>query len=364
MKLFLAGLLLLGSGSAWAWGGRGHNAICEVAVHLIEDKALKEFMQARPHMLGHVCNIPDIYWKSLDGEARKLGDPTHYFDPEILGLKTKDIPLDYAKIIADYTGKPNAFKAGATIFSVANELGSNWWRADQFMRRLKERKSAFAQVKPPENSKQQFDDQNEFNNLVYQTIVDMGLLGHFVGDNSQPFHVTSDHDGWFSGHGGIHSYYEDAVVAQFDGDLNAEILKKARTIKNSKSAKSFLSPATTVEKMKALGVISQSEIALVFKKDPILEKSEQKEEKGMFNRIKPAKRKSAAEGLKAFRPLILTQMSRSALLLAHLWDEAFAELNKPKLSAYKSYRYPLSPEFVPPDYLGAVETKATQTEIK
>ena len=94
----LFGLLFL-SGQALAWGGRGHNTICEVAVFLVKEPSLKEYLQNKPQMMGHVCNMPDFYWKSISGEVSKLGNPTHFIDPEIISISVDKIPADYKKLI-------------------------------------------------------------------------------------------------------------------------------------------------------------------------------------------------------------------------------------------------------------------------
>jgi hypothetical protein len=345
--------LLNSPSSAKAWGGRGHHTICEVAVHLVQDAELKAFLQPRPHVMGHLCNIPDIFWKNNGPEIRKTGDPTHYINSEILGIALKDLPLDYTKLIKDYTGQPNKEKPGLTIFSVPSELGSNWWRADQFMRRIAARKEAFAKAIPSAGSKHEYNDDHEYNKIVYETILDLGIMGHYVGDNAQPFHTSSDYDGYGAGHGGIHTYYEETIVGQFDGNLVGEILRKARATAPFKEAQKFLKPLTTVEKMRALALLSNAEIQTVYKFDPLIKKSELREEKGMQIRT-AATRKPPEEGGPRLRPLVVLEMSRAALLLAKLWDEAYISLGKPPLRIYKSYKYPFTPPYIPPDYIGAV----------
>ena len=64
--IILSAMLILFSSPrpAHAWGGRGHNTICEAAAFLVKNKELKEFLQLRPHIMGHLCNIPDIQWKN------------------------------------------------------------------------------------------------------------------------------------------------------------------------------------------------------------------------------------------------------------------------------------------------------------
>lgn len=348
-KLLIIFVLTGVSLQGMAWGGRGHDVICEVATNLVQNKELKTFLKHRSHTMGHLCNVPDIYWKGLSSEARRFGDPAHYIDPEVLGLKVQEIPLDYKKIIEDYTGHANGFNPESKINFLPNEFGSNWWRVDQFMRRLISRKEDFAKSVSAEKSVEDSDDKSDFNKLVYDSIVDMGLMGHFVGDNSQPYHTSADYDGYKAGHGGIHSYYEEAVVAQFDADLGAQILSESKKISKTKAFKNILAQKTTLEKMRALAEISHAEIQIILKKDPILKKSEEKSEKGMKLRT-PAERKSAHEGLKIFGPMIVADMARGALVLAHLWDEAYVQMGTPAYEKYRSFKYPFTPDYIAPDY--------------
>jgi hypothetical protein len=330
---------------SFAWGSRGHAAICQAAVFLVKDQNLKEYLQNKPDMMGHLCNVPDIYWKSLSEDARKYGDPGHFMDVEIIGLKVKDIPTDYKAIVEKYTGTPNQTKEGAKIFSIPNELGSNWWRADQFYRRATEEGKKLKTLTPPSNSKEEQDENFEYNKAFYSMIVDLGLMGHFVGDNSQPFHTTSDYDGYGSGHGGIHAYFEDSTVGYFGPDLVNRIVIRANSVKTAP----FLKDGSVIEKMRTLGEISNTEMKTILKLDPVIKPSTTKSEKGMSLRT-PAERKPASEGFKKFESHIVLEMSRSASLLAQLWDQVYVEAGKPAMKAYKSYKYPLTPDFVMPDY--------------
>lgn len=333
---------------ALAWGGRGHHSICSAAVHLVQEKGLQEFLKSRPHTMGHLCNVPDIYWKSLPNS--KPGNAAHFIDPEITGLTLKEIPLDFATLEKDFTGKPNKFKEGATIFSVPDDFGSMWWRADQFFR-LGSVKDVFATAALPKGKEEQ-DEKFPYNKAAYDLMVNMGLLGHFVGDASQPLHNTADYDGYAAGHGGLHSFYEDQTVAAAPGDLEAKILMKARAIKKA----AWLAPGTTIERMRALSETGIKELPQIFKKDPIKKKSEVKKEKGMDLRT-AAVRESGAKGWERFGDMITGQMGRSAKLLALFWDEMYANAGRPDLSAYRSYRYPFTPDYVPLDYVSPEEKK-------
>lgn len=334
------------SGTAWSWGGRGHAAICEAAVHLVKSPELKNYLMSKPHMMGHLCNTPDIYWKSLSSDLKKVGDPTHYINTEKIGLKISELPADYKKIIETYTGKPNKENESKTLFSIPDELGSNWWRADQFYRRAVEAAKDLKNLPEPAGYKDEQNDELPFNKAFYQMIVNLGLMGHFVGDNSQPLHNTSDYDGYAANHGGIHGYYEEAIVSQFGPDLVNQIVKKAKSWKTQK----FVEKKSVIENMRALSELSIADLKEVQKADPVIKASILKIEKGMSLKT-PAERKPAAEGFKKMSPLAITHMARSSYLLAHLWDEAYKAVGAPSIKAYKSFLYPYTAEFVAPDYL-------------
>lgn len=373
IKYFILTLLILsGSEGALAWGGRGHAAICEAAVFLVKNPQLKEYLQNKPQMMGHLCNIPDIYWKTLPSEQRKLGDAGHFINAENLGLKIKDIPTDYKQIIETYTGKEittliSVEKAKTAesdkpteqktitkkIINVPEELGSNWWRADQFFRRAIADGAALKEATAPQNFKEEQNENLDYNKHFYSLVVNLGLMGHFIGDASQPFHSTSDYDGYAVNHGGIHTYYEDSAVAFFDASLVNEIVKQAQ--KMPKPA--WVKQKTLIENMRLFSELAVNDLKQIIQLDPVTKPSELKTEKGMKLKT-PAERQDASVGHKKFKKLIMSELTRSSYLLAHLWDQAYEQAGKPSIKAYKSYRYPLTPEFVNPDYF-TIESKTS-----
>jgi hypothetical protein len=344
MKMISILLPILVSTNAYAWSGRGHHTVCDAASFLVKEKGLKEFLQLKPHVMGHLCNIPDIYWKDASSEIRSLGNPTHYINPEILGLSIADIPLDYKKIIHDFTGKKNQFREG-TIFSIPGEFGSNWWRADQFFRRATS--TNIKSLATPVNSKEEQDYKLPFNVAAYDFMVNLGIMGHFVGDNGQPFHSTADADGWATGNGGIHAFYEEMMVAAQSHSLADKVVQEAKRIQKFPPA--FLKKESVLEKMRELSKISVEDIKKIKKIDPILKASQEKDEKGMKLREK-AVRKEPSTAARFFEPVIIKNMARSAALLAQLWDMAYVKAGSPDLLKYRSYQHPFTPEFVAPDY--------------
>ena len=347
LLLFLTSLMIAAP-QALAWGGRGHDSICEVATYLVKNERLKEFVQFRPQVFGHLCNVPDIYWKSLPKEQTPFGNSAHYINAEAIGLKLSQVPLDFKALSEKYNGQPNLFEKKETIENVAKDVGSIWWRVDQLMGLAAKQAAIIKDAPLPSNKGEEQNEKLPYNSAIYNWMVNIGVMGHFVGDASMPFHNSSDHDGWYAGHGGIHSYYEDAVVGQFDGDLQSLILQRARELQKQPGKTAFLK-GSTLEKMQKLSESAAAEIPAVLAADPIIKKSIIKQVEGKEVRI-AAERKSPKVGLVQFKKRIIDQMARSSLLLANLWDESYKNLGSPDLSAYRSYRYPFTPEFIGVDY--------------
>ena len=351
--------LFLFSQNSWGWGGRGHTSICAVDTNLVSEPGLKDFLQMRPHVMGHLCNIPDIYWKGINAEITQMGHPPHFFQSEILEADINNIPTDFKKLVEKYTGMPNKFNPDLKIISVAREVGSLWWRADQFYRLALGLKEDFKKAVPPTQRSEEQNEELLYNKTIFSLMTNLGLMGHFTGDASQPVHNSADYDGYKAGHGGIHAYYEETVITYFDADMQARIAAEARKLK--KSTPAFLKAGSVVEKMQALSALSYSDLKKIYKLDPVLKPSIIKKENGIEIKT-PAVRKPAQEGYKVFNELIVKEMARSALLTAQLWDEAYVALGKPNLSAYRSFKFPFNPEFVPPDYLETVNSQIEKTK--
>jgi len=328
MKRFALSLLVFGlSNVGFGWGERGHHVLCEVATRLVTNTDLAQFLQGRGHQAGHVCNIPDINWRNLPSQT-KAGENSHFMNPEALGYTIATVPV----VFADIATAKNLPKD-----QVAIDLGSMWWRADQFWRRAKADAEAAKLAALPTPAEQQ-DNAHPYNQAVYNFFTDLYLMGHFAGDASMPYHNSTDYDGWAKGRGGIHSFYESTCVSAQGLDLAQAVFKVAEPMRAQAS------PWTNaVDKIRALSVQAVADTATLESLDVILAPSVQATKTY-------AKRPSAADAAVRFRPLIVEELARSAALLAEMWDAAYEAGGKPNLKAYRSYRYPLAPDYVPVDY--------------
>ncbi|MEO5666550.1 MAG: hypothetical protein ABIR96_00680 [Bdellovibrionota bacterium] len=309
-----------------AWGNRGHHAICDASTFLVKEEALKTLLAGMGPRMGHVCNVPDIFWRGLDPSFTKLGNPTHYINSDVFGKALKDVPEAYDKSVKH--GDVDAH----------TKAGSLWWRAKQFFDRAVADAKSASKSKRPKNP---FEEQNAtlpYNRGIFSMLTDMALMGHFVGDVSMPYHSQTDHDGAATGHGGIHGFYEDTCVNTFGPDLAERIRAAAEQLKDNEPRPR----SDVIASMRAMSLFSVLEVPKIEDLDQILAPS--------GSERRSALRKAPAQACPVFQDMIIQDMARSARLLASLWDAIYREGGRPQLDAYKSYRYPLEPDFVAPDY--------------
>jgi len=316
----------------FGWGERGHHVICAVATRLVSNSELSSFLKGRGHQSGHVCNIPDIHWKDHSENNQHL-DSSHFMDPENLSYQISEVPTDLNQIAKD---------KGKTLEQLSTELGTLWWRADQFFRIAKSSVQSAKDSEFPEKSHVKNID-HPYNKGIFDFMTHLSLMGHFVGDASVPYHNTYDYDGWEKGRGGIHAYYESFSVDALGMDLENLVFENALEVK--RQTDSAIAKKSVIQIMKQLSVQAVNELPEVESLDPMTEPSEK-------NSKSYAKRPSADKGAKAFKKLIIPQMARSSWALAQLWEKAWNEGGSVSFKAYRSYRYPLAPEIVPLDYLG------------
>ena len=349
---FVASLLtyfFVGSFEAWAWTLRGHQVVCESAIYLVSNPTLRDFLKRRILAMGHLCNLPDFQWVSGPADDIAIGKSSHYIDMDVLGLPFSKIDLNYPQVIAQYRKLHPDAVLDANLY---RNVGSVWWRANQFYNRAASIKPRFDQwVVRSEDGELRVKSEGKypFADASYDFAVNLGLMGHFVGDNSQPYHLTEDSDGYGNGRGGIHVYYENDVVNALSEQLEGDVLKAARRLQAKKL--SWIKDGTPVERMKKLSLISFPEIKDIEKWDCVLKKSDLKKNgDGSVTRV-PAERRNAALMAPAIRPQVITELARSAVLLAQFWDEAYQKAGAPPLLLDTGFKYPITVDFIQADYL-------------
>ena len=195
----LAFALCMGAaGHALAWGATGHRIIGVLGVQTLPD-SLPAFLRA-PGVaadVGELAREPDR-WKGSGKTHDNMRDPGHFVDLDdggrvLGGPALTALPVTKTEYDAALTalGSDSA-KAGFLPYSIVDgwqQLTKDFadWRADVAGVRLEKDPARRAWL---EHDRQRREA---------QTIQDLGVWAHYVGDGSQPLHVTAHFNGWGPG---------------------------------------------------------------------------------------------------------------------------------------------------------------------
>ncbi len=245
MRLWLLAALLalapgLASGPAWAWGGTGHRYIGELAVRNFS-KDIPAFLRSRQAaiQIGMLAQEPDIS-RNAGQPHDDDSDPGHFVDASddgslLGGPKLAALPAtrrDYDAALR--AAGTDEFKAGFLPYNIMDgwqQLVKDFallrrdMAAQKFAGKFKitaAEKSAFARAQ-----------------TVRQMLAlrDLGVWAHYVGDASQPMHVSIHYNGWGDGPNpqgfvtgpGLHAKFEaDFVNAHLEEQDVAAALRPYR----------------------------------------------------------------------------------------------------------------------------------------
>lgn len=200
-KIALVKIAILSSQYCWAWGGDGHQLIAEVASRLTGQKS---FWAANESNLGMLANVPDKYWKRPPSSTEER--VTHYYEPD-----------GYFDDISDFIKFPRKWKDAVTKYGEKKlkEHGTAVWRAQQ-LQNLAIRSAI----------------QGDFKTALETA----GTMAHYVGDLSQPLHVTTNYDGQLTNQKGIHKFFETTNLNDRDYEaMKQEVFERAKALMSDKN---------------------------------------------------------------------------------------------------------------------------------
>lgn len=365
MKRLLALALVIGLAvppRASAWGERGHDIVTRVAVRLLAAKIAKGTPLAtqfgrKEFMLGHLSNVPDIVWRNQGEAIEDLNAPTHFLDMEYVSpeLTFSTIPKTPAAALARMNelcaAPPKGYVCAGKEGSSPDEssAGTAPWRTGQMYRMT---------VDSLRNSSANGKSNDA---AIDRALMTAGIMSHFIGDLGNPYHATVAYDGWESGQGGIHGYFESAVVSSYRLALDQEVFDAAltgrgleRTLKQLPAADRAALSRDPVALAMALALDSRSRLEAANAIDvrfAILKKSGA----GPDGKRVGAERRDASELRFKFHELTVERLATAAEVLASLWLMAWEDAGKPDLKGYRSFAYPVAPEFIQPDYLSSAK---------
>jgi len=210
-RLILTALVLFSSSlPCFGWGSEGHRIINRLAVQslpadvpafLITPAALAELEYLGPE--------PDRWRSPGEAELSAMQAPDHFIDLEYADV-TGPLPRKRYEFIEQLSRYRMVHPEQAAL-ETPEKVGMQPWQTEEVWERLK---AGFRNYR--EAVARHKDTKPEEAAVLFYA----GWLGHYVGDGSQPLHVSRDYNGWVepaNSHGyttehHIHSQFETAFV--------------------------------------------------------------------------------------------------------------------------------------------------------
>ncbi|HXV00695.1 MAG TPA: S1/P1 Nuclease [Caulobacteraceae bacterium] len=208
-----------------AWGATGHRIIGALAVESLPAD-LPPFLRTRgaAEAAGELAREPDR-WKGSGRTHDADRDPGHFLDlgddgrvmggPALAALPTtrEGYDSDLRAIGAD------SWRAGYLPYSIID----GWQQLAKDFAYWRVAAAAAVSVADPAHRAWLGADAARREALILR---DLGVLGHYVGDGSQPLHVTSHFNGWGPGPN-PDDFTLDRIHAPFEGALVRRYMSEA-----------------------------------------------------------------------------------------------------------------------------------------
>jgi len=234
LRLRFACLLVLAApAAALAWDEAGHRMVNQLALaSLPPDFPAWIHEPVNADRVAFLAGEPDRWRNSRDEPFLGYNGMDHYIDMELLTYAGIDLgtltPFRYqfaAEFAAGRLAHPDQFPAIDPAKD--RDHSHEWpgflpWAIAEYYAKLQ---SEFSYLKTFERYGTPEEVAEAKANIVYV----MGVMGHYVGDGSQPLHVTVHHHGWvgpnpngYSTRSGIHAWIDGGFIAKA-GITEAEI---------------------------------------------------------------------------------------------------------------------------------------------
>jgi TonB family protein len=204
-------LCLVGAPSSFGWGSKGHKMINKLAAESLPAD-VPAFLKT-PEAINEIEYLgpePDRWRSRAEPELSAEQAPDHFIDMELADL-VAPLPRNRYEYIAAL------YAAGLTHPKLASQLqpdrvGFQPYITEEVWERLKSAMRDYRTL-----SAQPGADTRPVEAAI---LFYAGWLGHYVGDGSQPLHVTVNYDGWvgkdnpngYTTEHGIHSKFESTFV--------------------------------------------------------------------------------------------------------------------------------------------------------
>lgn len=329
--------------SVLAWGNLGHRIITENTAIALKSsagrtgKAWPKFLSHHRFELGFYSVLPDSAFRDQDGVGGKREGPLHFFDldvvkPEFL-LPSVPVTYDSARLRIREALKLESNEA-------ADALGGSPWRVLQLLQ-LARAEAALVKMLPTDSAR------------AAKTVLLLGLLSHYSADAAMPYHASRDYDGYGTGNGGIHRFYETTCVDELDPSLTQPTLALAREREAAWWKKWDPGKAEPGEKAFDQRVLQfmlnfYSESLSLIKELAELDRKHAITSKSVSEPKTPAKRRSPAQACARLRESLIQNLARGISATQWLWTKALpAEAPPEGLGDFHIRDFERNPEYIP-----------------
>jgi len=310
------------AGNALAWDYAGHHTVNELALATLPNDfpAFVLTPDARTR-IAYLAGEADR-WRNItslrDGTGLALGHvsgPDHYLDLE--DIKLYDLtpatlpPLRYdfvAAILKARAAHPERFPAIDPAWDAdhTRELsGFLPWTIAEYFEKLQSGFSALAALEKAGGTPDEIANAKQ--NIIYV----MGVMGHFVGDASQPLHATMYHHGWTTNNNPHHYTTSSKFHSWIDGGFFA-----ATGGLNAKKLSERIHPAEKLSSASSPDGVFENAVQFIVEQNKLVEPLYLLDRDGKLSN----KEDRGAEG----RAFLEKQLVKSGQLLGDLWFTAWA----------------------------------------
>jgi hypothetical protein len=167
------------------WGNDGHRMIDRLAVAKLPSD-VPEFLRSEyaQDAMEYYGPEPDRWKSAAEAELRNAGSGEHYIDLEWADLIGGPLPrnrYDFVRALAV------ADKAHPELGLTPEKVGLQPWAAEEWYERTKAAMREYRGLK---------SEGKDTKPVEAEILFCAGILGHFVGDASNPLHTTIQFNGW------------------------------------------------------------------------------------------------------------------------------------------------------------------------
>jgi hypothetical protein len=344
-RLFLSAALLLHAPSALSWGPLGHRIVAETAARLVEldqPGGWGPILARHRFELGWYAVVPDAVFRH---ERPEVEGPTHFFEIDLVlgpGPWGGEAEEALGAIPGDFLPARDRLEAKIGRERLAI-VGRAPWRVEQ-LRSLAA--GSLAPVRSARGGYQRGNTSGGDARAIFDGIYYLGVLSHYTGDAAMPYHAVSDWNGWGTGQGNVHFYFESDCVNALEPGLGEEVLLSARRHREKWLADWRADEGSTPATMYRVFLESARSVATLARLDRervVVTPSD-------AGAKVPAVRRPAASGCRALRGLLVERLARGAALTAWVWEGALPAIVDFEGSATLQFSDLHEPEFIAPDY--------------